>query len=146
MLRRAGLADLDGLLALETRCFGNHDGVFNRRQLRYLLTSPKVAWFIAGDFEGAACLMVASNGRSRWGRLYSLSVDPQFRQRGIARHLLETAFTWFREQGVGVCRAEVKADNEGARRLYAAMGFTESTELPHYYGLGRTGIKLSRHL
>ncbi len=129
-------------MALEIRCFGPDDGLFNRRQLRYLLTSPHAAWLIEGHFEGAACLLVASNGRSRWGRLYSLSVDPKFRQRGIARRLLEASFAWLRGQGVTVCRAEVKIDNLGARRLYAALGFEEGPELPHYYGLGQTGLKL----
>ena len=133
-------------MALEIRCFGENDGIFNRRQLRRLLTNPKAAWLIAGDFEGAACLLLAGNGHSRWGRLYSLSVDPQFRQRGIARRLLLASFVWFREQGMPVCRAEVRIDNIGARRLYAAMGFEESVELPHYYGLGQTGLRLSRPL
>lgn len=133
-------------MALETRCFGAGDGLFNRRQLRYLLTSPHAAWLIEGDFEGTACLLVASNGRSRWGRLYSLCVDPQFRQRGIAHRLLEASFAWFREQAVDVCRAEVKIDNWGARRLYATLGFQEGSELPHYYGLGQTGLKLTRRL
>ena len=133
-------------MAFESRCFAENEGIFNRRQMRRLLTNPRAAWLIQGHFEGAACLLIASNGRSRWGRLYSLSVDPQFRQRGIGRDLLLASFTWFREQGVDICRAEVKSDNVGARRLYAAMGFKETGELPHYYGLGHSAIRLSRPL
>lgn len=133
-------------MALEIRCFGPGDGLFNRRQLRYLLTSPHAAWFIEGDFEGAACLLIASNGHHRWGRLYSLCVDPQYRKRGIARHLLEASLTWLREQAVSVCRAEVKVDNAGARRLYASLGFEEGPLLPHYYGLGQTGLRLALRL
>lgn len=133
-------------MALEGRCFGENEGIFNRRQLRYLLRSPRAVWFIEGDFEGAVCVLLAGNGHKRWGRLYSLSVDPRFRQRGIARRLLEAAFTWLRHQGVTVCRAEVKIDNAGARRLYAVIGFQEGVALPHYYGLGQTGLKLSKTL
>ncbi|HUW99039.1 MAG TPA: GNAT family N-acetyltransferase [Acidiferrobacter sp.] len=146
MLRHGVVADLAALLAFESRCFGENEGAFNRRQLRGLLTNPRAVWLIEGRFEGAACLLIASNGVSRWGRLYSLSVDPQFRQRGVGRRLLRASFAWFRQQGVPICRAEVKSDNLGARRLYAAMGFKEGRPLPHYYGLGHHAIKLSRPL
>jgi ribosomal protein S18 acetylase RimI-like enzyme len=145
-LRRASAADLEELMALEVRCFSGGDGLFNRRQLRYLLTSPRCAWFIAGHFEGAVCVLLAANGRRRWGRLYSLAVDPQYRNRGVARRLLATSFAWLREQGVTIVRAEVKSTNGAARRLYADLGFTEDGVLPDYYGPGDLGIRLCRPL
>jgi ribosomal protein S18 acetylase RimI-like enzyme len=145
-LRRASAADLEDLLALETRCFSEGDGLFHRRQLHYLLKSPHCAWFIAGHFEGAVCVLVAANGRRRWGRLYSLAVDPQYRKQGVARRLLAAAFAWLREQGVTTVRAEVKSANGAARHLYADLGFTEEGVLPDYYGPGDPGIKLYRPL
>ena len=145
-MRRASAADLEDLLALEARCFSETDGLFNRRQLRALLANPRCAWFIAGHFEGAVCLLLAGNGRRRWGRLYSLAVDPAHRNQGVARRLLAASFTWLREQGMTIVRAEVKSDNKAARRLYADLGFTEDGVLLHYYGPGQLGIKLCRPL
>lgn len=133
-------------MALEARCFSAADGLFHRRQVRYQLASPCCAWLVAGQFEGAACLLVASNGRDRWGRLYSLAVDPAHRHKGVAKRLLAAAFVWFREQGVQVMRAEVKNTNLAARRLYADLGFEEHEELPDYYGPGTSGIKLYRRM
>ncbi len=133
-------------MALEGRCFSGTDGLFSRRQLRTLLSSPRCAWLVAGHFEGAACLLIAANGRARWGRLYSLAVDPAYRNRGVARKLLTASFAWFRAQGVALVRAEVKSDNHAARRLYASLGFTEDRVLADYYGPGHPGIKLSRPL
>ena len=133
-------------MALEVRCFSVADGLFNRRQLRYQLASPHCAWFVAGCFEGAACLLLASNGHNRWGRLYSLAVDPVHRNKGVARRLLAASFAWFREQEVPVMRAEVKMSNLAARRLYASLGFEEHEELPDYYGIGVPGLKLYRRL
>ncbi len=133
-------------MALEARCFAAYDGIFNRRQLRALLANPRAAWLIAGPFAGAACLLVPANGHGRWGRLYSLAVDPRYRKQGIAKDLIAASFDWFRAQGLTVCRAEVKSDNLAARRLYAAMGFVEGAMLPHYYGLGEWGLRLSRDL
>lgn len=133
-------------MALEVRCFGADEGLFNYRQLRALLKNPRALWLIEDDFSGAACLLIAANRYTRWGRLYSLSVDPRFRQQGIARRLVEQAFVWFREQKLDTCRAEVKIDNIGARRLYASLGFTEKNLLPHYYGLNQHGLRLVRKL
>ncbi len=140
------MADLEGLLALERRCFAGNEGLFNRRQVRYLLTSPRAAWLVAGDFAGAACCLRAGNGRQRWGRLYSLAVDPACRKQGIARALLDASFSWFRAQDIGLVRAEVKADNTAARTLYAAMGFSEAGRIVDYYGAGETAVKLIRRL
>jgi len=145
-LRRGTVADLEGLLSLEARCFGENEGVFHRRQLRHLLRSPQAVWFIEGEYEAAACLLLASNGKSRWGRLYSLSVAPAYRHRGAARLLLEASFDYLKGLGITLCRAEVKSDNVAARGLYASMGFTEGALLAHYYGIGEHGIKLSRRL
>ena len=145
-MRQARPADLEDLLALEARCFAQTEGLFSRRQLRYLLASPHCAWLISGRFEGAICLLVAGNGRGRWGRLYSLAVDPAHRNQGIARRLLDASFAWFRGQGVAVVRAEVKSDNRAARRLYASLGFEEQETLPDYYGRGHPGVKLYRRL
>ncbi|MHB1565512.1 MAG: GNAT family N-acetyltransferase [Acidiferrobacter sp.] len=146
MLRRATVRDLEGLIALESRCFGENEGVFNRRQMRQLLHNPRALWLIEGDYAGACCLLTAANGHARWGRLYSLSVDPNHRQQGIARRLLDGGLSWLADQGLTLCRAEVRADNAAARRLYANAGFVEVGELPHYYGIHVTGVRLVKRL
>jgi ribosomal protein S18 acetylase RimI-like enzyme len=51
-----------------------------------------------------------------------------------------------REQGLRVCRAEVKADNQAARRLYASQGYREAGALPDYYGAGLDGVRLIKQL
>lgn len=142
-LRQAGPADFGAIAALEAACFGAADGVFSRRQLRTLLANPNAFWLISPDGRAVACWLKVSNGRARWARLYSLAVHPALRGQGWGKRLLEAGFAWMRTHDLGVCRAEVKADNQVARRLYAGFGFRESAPLRDYYAPGVDGVRLS---
>ena len=141
-LRRAGPTDLDAIAALEAACFGKSDGAFTRRQLRALLGNTNAYWLISLDGNAMVCWLKVSNGRARWARLYSLAVHPSLRGRGLGKHLIETGFEWMKQQDLNTCRAEVKADNHAARKLYASLGFTESGPLRDYYAKGMDGVRL----
>lgn len=144
--RRAGLADLPQIAALERACFGADDGAFSPRQLRALLANPRAHWLMTPDAGAMACWLELANGRARWARLYSLAVHPGQRGRGLAARLLDAGFAWMHERALTVCRAEVRADNVAARSLYARYGFTEAAVLPDYYGPGIGGLRLIKHL
>ena len=145
-LRRATGADFAAIAALERRCFGAADGAFNPRQLRALLANPNAYWLIKTDGRAMACWLQASNGRARWARLYSLAVDPHLRGQGWGGRLLMAGENWMQQQGLTLCRAEVKADNHGARRLYLSRGYLEAGTLPDYYGKGLDGMRLIKRL
>jgi ribosomal protein S18 acetylase RimI-like enzyme len=142
-LRRAGPTDLDTVVALEAACFGAADGAFTRRQLRALLANPNAFWLISLDGRAMACWFKASNGHARWARLYSLAVHPALRGQGWGKRLLQAGFDWMKEQGISSCRAEVRADNHTARKLYARYGFRESGILRDYYAPSVDGVRLT---
>lgn len=141
-IRRAGPADLDRIEALERECFGKVDGAFSRPQLGRLLANRNAYWMLAADGQAVACWLTAGNGRARWARLYSLAVHPGLRGQGWARRLLDAGTAWMRAHGLAICRAEVRASNHGARRLYERFGFRELGRLPGYYGPGIDGLRL----
>jgi len=143
-LRKAGPADLDRIAALETACFGAADGVFSPRQLRNLLSNPNAHWLLSLDGKAMGCWLKVSNGRAQWARLYSLAVHPALRGQGWGKRLIEAGFSWMRTEGLTACRAEVKADNLAARKLYAGCGFQEAGVLRGYYAPGVDGVRLSR--
>ncbi len=145
-LRRATRADLDAIIALERRCFGTVDGVFNRRQLRALLVNPNAYWLIKTDGHAMGCWLTARNGYARWARLYSLAVDPHLRGQGWGGKLLAAGEDWMQQQKLAICRAEVKADNHGACRLYMSQGYVAAGALPDYYGKGLDGMRLVKRL
>lgn len=57
------------------------------------------------------------------GHVQNIVVAPGTRERGIGRALMQTAATWFREQGLTTWRLNVRADNAAALALYASLGF-----------------------
>jgi [ribosomal protein S18]-alanine N-acetyltransferase len=142
-LRKAGPADLDRIADLEAACFGAVDGVFSPRQLRDLLKNPNAYWLLNLDGQAMGCWLKVSNGRARWARLYSLAVHPALRGQGWGKRLIEAGIEWMRQEQLGTCRAEVKADNQAARRLYAGCGFQEGGLLRGYYAPGVDGVRLT---
>lgn len=68
-----------------------------------------------------------ANPKPREDSLYvdALATDPAFRRRGAARALLEEAERQAREHRLPAVTLDTAMNNEGARALYAAVGFDE---------------------
>ncbi len=54
-----------------------------------------------------------------------LYVDPEWRRRGCATHLLGEAFRLLRRRGVGTVEAQTMSTNESALAFYKQLGFVE---------------------
>jgi ribosomal protein S18 acetylase RimI-like enzyme len=71
--------------------------------------------------------------KERRAHLVLLAVVPSWRRHGIGRELL----AWLEKMavlgGIQTVLAEVRAENVGARRFYASLGFEETRRLPGYY-------------
>ncbi|MCY1446672.1 Acetyltransferase (GNAT) family protein [compost metagenome] len=63
------------------------------------------------------------NGLSGW--VQSVVVEPQWRNRGIARQLMQQLLRWFANRGVGPV---VLHSTEAAGTLYQTLGFATSDE------------------
>ena len=64
--------------------------------------------------------------------LNDLYVDPDHRQRGIARRLMERAAAFAKETGARYLALETAIDNAPARRLYESLGWTRDNEFHRY--------------
>jgi GNAT superfamily N-acetyltransferase len=65
-------------------------------------------------------------GRGARGNILNVYTVEKFRRRGLARHLMETAIGWCRENQVDT--VILHASPEG-RALYESLGFTASNEM-----------------
>lgn len=65
--------------------------------------------------------------------LYTVSTAPALRRQGAARALLQYAFAQLAAQGAQTVFLEVRAQNEAARALYAALGFEETGTRRGFY-------------
>ena len=75
----------------------------------------------------------------------SLAIDPAWRRRGLARHLLAAAFEDAAARGATSATLEVRRSNDAARGLYEGLGFrVEGTRRDYYQNPREDGLILWR--
>ena len=137
-VRRASLAQLEPLLALERACSG-------------VAHWSEAAWRSALQPEAGAMLeravFVAEHHEALLGfvvvqrvtgsaELENLAVRADQRRQGIAAALCGAAIAWASTNGAGDCaqmHLEVRASNEAALRFYLSQGFVEQARRASYY-------------
>jgi ribosomal-protein-alanine N-acetyltransferase len=63
----------------------------------------------------------------------NIAIDPQYRRRGMASHMLETLFFWAIGNGVREAHLEVRSSNRSAIDLYKKFNFFEVGVRKNYY-------------
>ena len=143
-LRRATLADLEGIMRLERYCFSPWLA-FGHLRWKRLLERCEV-WLVLQGEQVLAYLCLVPHSGWRSLNIHGLAVHWQVRQQGIASLLLAFAAERALALDFPRLRLEVEEQNERALRLYLQRGFVLQRSLPHYYGLERHGYRLIRHL
>lgn len=140
--------DSQTLLDLESRCYRHPGERFNRRQICALLANPNacVAYSrIDGTIAGWAVGLLHRHGpRTCSGRLYALTVHPDFRGRHLGTRLANRVLRQLVLQGARSLSLEVRATNLPARHLYTRLGFSPAEPLPDYYGPGIHGLRMRK--
>jgi ribosomal protein S18 acetylase RimI-like enzyme len=102
--------------------------------LRVLGAGPSV-WFatVPGSAEAAA---PAAIGRcvvdGRWAGFAAVEVDPELRRQGLGTAVMAALARRALDEGASAAWLQVEAENEGARALYAGMGFIAHHAYHHY--------------
>lgn len=140
-VRAARSSDLDGICALEEAAFPPQDR-FPRRSWRRLLTVDSALCLVVDgpDTVHASIAWLLRRGSAN-ARMYSLSVHPDARGRGLARALVAASLRRL-PAAIDSLSLEVRRDNGPAVGLYCALGFVETALLRQYYGRGRHGIRM----
>ncbi|MFI7013170.1 GNAT family N-acetyltransferase [Streptomyces sp. NPDC050164] len=102
--------------------------------LRVLGSGPSV-WFatVTGSAEDEA---PAAIGRcvvdGRWAGFAAVEVDPDLRRQGLGTAVMAALARRALDEGASAAWLQVEAENEGARALYAGMGFAAHHAYHHY--------------
>ena len=111
------------------------------REIRDRNTNVLVAR--AGSRVAGFAIMRYGDSRAH---LNLLAVDPRYRRQGLGRRMIQ----WLEETalvaGVAEIALEVRANNPGARRFYAALGYVETGMLHGYYCGVETAVAMKRSL
>jgi GNAT superfamily N-acetyltransferase len=82
----------------------------------------KIVGFVIGTVERE----IPIYRLKEFGFLHDLWVEREYRHEGVARQMVMLAVEKFKEMGMAQIRLDTAAENEPARRLFAACGFRES--------------------
>lgn len=130
MIRKATVEDLQVLLELEEMCF--QFGRYSKEQIESFLKGPNEETFLYLDEDGPMGSMLLSV-RDMRGRVVSLGVHPDRRNKGVARELMTIAEEWFLDSCAQVVDLEVGVDNREALKLYSSLGYEVVRTLKNYY-------------
>jgi [ribosomal protein S18]-alanine N-acetyltransferase len=122
-------ADLDAVLAIELASFPSP---WKRDHFLHEIAAPHSYPFVA-ECNGMLAGYVCVTSLFEEAQILNIAVDPAIRGRGIARVLLERAFSLAREKGAEVMALEVRASNVAAITLYEQCGFTRTGLRQKYY-------------
>ena len=93
---------------------------------------------------GWAGAMCAAEGSDT--DVLTIAVDPDFRLRGIARHMLTSLIDWAYLKQSPTIFLDVEKNNLSAQALYISEGFAVISIRPDYYGAGIDALVMSRVL
>ncbi|MFE0515391.1 GNAT family N-acetyltransferase [Streptomyces sp. NPDC058964] len=101
--------------------------------LRVLGSGPSV-WFAAvpGEDGGVPDAIGRCVVDGRWAGFAAVEVAPERRRRGLATTVMAALARQALAEGASAAWLQVEADNEGARTLYAGMGFAAHHAYHHY--------------
>ncbi|MCK4443268.1 MAG: GNAT family N-acetyltransferase [Thermoplasmata archaeon] len=130
MIRKATVEDLPLLMEIEKVCFKS--ARYSKEQIEWILTGENEAIYIYfEDARPVGSVMLSMQGDP--GRVISIGVHPDWREKGVARELMNTAEKWFSESGAREVDLEVSVENSEALNLYSSMGYEVVRVLRGYY-------------
>ncbi|HXQ68820.1 MAG TPA: N-acetyltransferase [Alphaproteobacteria bacterium] len=144
-IRRATVADIPALVALENRTFSGD--WLSPRSFRHLILYGHAATLVEewqGEVRGYA--VVFFRQLSPTARLYSFAIAPEHRGQGLAAALLAAAERAAREHGCSTMRLEVRKDNPRAQAIYRKAGYRTFGSHTAYYDDGTDAVRMEKRL
>jgi ribosomal protein S18 acetylase RimI-like enzyme len=74
-----------------------------------------------------ATVLVGHDGHRGW--VYYLAVDPDHRQQGYGRVMMDASEKWLRERGIEKLQLMVRPDNRGVKTFYQSLGYSEQERI-----------------
>jgi ribosomal-protein-alanine N-acetyltransferase len=137
-------SDLDGVMAIEEVSFPTpwSRGMFTEDFPRDFSDTVVAAGEDDEVLGYAVCWTIAGESH-----LLNIAVHPGRQRRGIGRALLSECIGRAARAGASLIFLEVRAGNEGARRLYRSMGFVfRGVRKGYYTDTGEDAVILDREV
>ncbi|MGA1837554.1 ribosomal protein S18-alanine N-acetyltransferase [Herbiconiux sp. 11R-BC] len=134
-LRRASVADLDAIMALEEASF--ESDAWSRESMAREIEHP-FCYYLVGVDEATPDALAGYAGLlcppgSVDADIQTIAVTSTARGRGLGRQLMQRLLGEAVARGARSMFLEVRADNPVAHGLYLSLGFTDIAVRPAYY-------------
>jgi N-acetylglutamate synthase len=96
-----------------------------------ILTGPRVVGFATVWRGGTPVGIGRVSVEGRWAGITSVDVAPSARRQGVGTAVMRQLVSWAAERGAEATYLQVRAGNDAALRLYAALGYV--THHPYCY-------------
>ena len=131
--------DLPALFALDQVCF--RKGISYPFEVLAIITDGArsitlIAETDALNIAGFCVVQLERKSHSTVGHVITIDVDPQARQQGVGRSLMQAQEDNLVALGVRHCVLEVAVDDPGALEFYTRLGYHVTSRLRGYY-MGR---------
>lgn len=139
IIRQAVESDLDGLLDLYAHLNTNDASLPPRTQVvalwREIVANPMLIYFVAeqeSQLVSACNLTIVPNltrGTRPFGVIENVITHPDFRRRGLAKRVLDTAVETAKQAGCYKVMLMSGTSRKGAHALYEKVGFKKGTKV-----------------
>lgn len=96
---------------------------FDEKKIRERIESHGIFLFKAVEGKGMLGFVEVELFEGNFARINGLTVKEEFRNRGVAKTLLDYAIAFLKEKKVGRILLLVKQKNEAAKKIYREAGF-----------------------
>ena len=88
--------------------------------------------FLVAETEGKVIgsLLTTHDGRKGW--INRLAVYQEYRNRGVARALVDEAEKWLLEQGIEIFACFIEGDNKASMRVFEKLGYVKFEDISYY--------------
>ena len=136
---RVHLRDLNAVVHLERRCFGVE--AWGWPDFLMSLTPGHLFLKAAAGGKLVGFILAQPNRRQGVTWVANVAVDPEARNQGIGRRLMEVVEEMAHTPRL---RLTVRVDNAPARRLYRSLGYVETTLRRRYYRGEVDGMEMEK--
>jgi ribosomal-protein-alanine N-acetyltransferase len=143
VIRQVNPTDIGGVERIENASFT--DPYPTSLLLALALSNPStfLVATLKGEVIGYASATIEGGDSAH---LASVAIDPAYRERGVAKQLLESLLSTLRRRGISHVKLEVRESNLAAQKLYLSIGFQHHHRVKNYYEDGEGAAVMILHL
>ena len=143
IVRKAQQADIPAILEIEWECF--REDSFSIEQFAYLISRSKGTFYVMMEADRViAYVSLLFHGGTRYLRIYSIAVHPDFRGKKVGQLLIDQIAVIAQKQGLKRITLEVNVSNSPAIHLYEKNGFKCTSIKENYYHNGTSAYYMQR--